>query len=147
MAACLAFDDLILGCNRHPAVHHLNGVVAKGWLTVAVGANGPGKSTLMKGIVGRSRPVAGAFAIAPGTKHAISRSNRNSIEHFPPGSPLSSGMWPGDLLGFCRTEDRKVFQRLIGDRSAGLACFHLCRQAHPEPFQPRSLHTQNERPT
>ena len=50
--ACLTFRDLTLGYDRHPAVHHLNGIVGKGSLTAVVGGNGSGKSTLMKGIVG-----------------------------------------------------------------------------------------------
>ena len=52
MSACATFDDLTLGYNSHPAVHHLNGVVTRGSLTAVVGANRSGKSTLMKGIVG-----------------------------------------------------------------------------------------------
>ncbi|MFN7092376.1 MAG: ABC transporter, partial [Allorhizobium sp.] len=30
--ACLTFHDLTLGYNRHPAVHHMSGVVRKGSL-------------------------------------------------------------------------------------------------------------------
>ena len=59
MSACVTFEDLTLGYNSHPAVHHLSGVVQRGSLTAVVGANGSGKSTLMKGIVGVLAPLSG----------------------------------------------------------------------------------------
>ena len=55
----LAFDDLTLGYDRHPAVHHLDGAVEAGSLTAVVGPNGSGKSTLLKGIVGMLKPLGG----------------------------------------------------------------------------------------
>jgi len=59
MPARLAFRDLTLGYDRHPAVHHLDGVVEAGSLTAVVGPNGSGKSTLLKGIVGALKPLGG----------------------------------------------------------------------------------------
>ncbi|MCZ8184577.1 MAG: ABC transporter ATP-binding protein [Beijerinckiaceae bacterium] len=55
----LAFEDLTLGYDRHPAVHHLGGRIAPGTLLAIVGPNGGGKSTLLKGIAGRLAPLAG----------------------------------------------------------------------------------------
>ena len=57
--AALRFSNLTLGYERHPAGHHLDGVVEKGSLLAVVGPNGAGKSTLFKGIVGTLRPLAG----------------------------------------------------------------------------------------
>ena len=59
MTAQLRFQDLTLGYNRHPAVHHLDGTVPRGALMAVVGPNGAGKSTLFKGIVGVLSPLAG----------------------------------------------------------------------------------------
>jgi zinc/manganese transport system ATP-binding protein len=59
MNAPLQFRDLTLGYDRHPAVHHLDGVVRAGSLTAVVGPNGAGKSTLFKGVVGVLTPLAG----------------------------------------------------------------------------------------
>ena len=59
MNAELTFQDLTLGYDRHPAVHHLDGTVAAGSLTAVVGPNGSGKSTLLKGIVGILKPLGG----------------------------------------------------------------------------------------
>ena len=60
MTAQLQFRNLTLGYERHPAVHHLDGVVARGALTAVVGPNGAGKSTLFKGIVGILKPIGGS---------------------------------------------------------------------------------------
>ena len=59
MTEQLRFRNLTLGYDRHPAVHHLNGAVARGALMAVVGPNGAGKSTLFKGVVGIIKPLAG----------------------------------------------------------------------------------------
>ena len=57
----LRFQNLTLGYDRHPAVHHLDGLVKNGALVAIVGPNGAGKSTLFKGIVGALKPLAGSI--------------------------------------------------------------------------------------
>jgi zinc/manganese transport system ATP-binding protein len=57
----LQFRDVTIGYDRHPAVHHLNGVVARGTLLAVVGPNGAGKSTLFKGIAGAMPLLAGSI--------------------------------------------------------------------------------------
>ena len=57
----LRFDDLTLGYERHPAVHHISGDVQRGELLAVVGPNGAGKSTLLKGIVGELKPLGGSI--------------------------------------------------------------------------------------
>jgi zinc/manganese transport system ATP-binding protein len=59
MTAQLRFQNLTLGYDRHPAVHHLDGTIKRGSLTAVVGPNGAGKSTLFKGVVGVIKPLAG----------------------------------------------------------------------------------------
>ncbi|MCA1951632.1 MAG: ABC transporter ATP-binding protein [Hyphomicrobiales bacterium] len=58
-APLLAFHDLTLGYDRHPAVHHLTGAIAPGALMAIAGPNGGGKSTLLKAIAGRLAPLGG----------------------------------------------------------------------------------------
>jgi zinc/manganese transport system ATP-binding protein len=58
----LTFDDLTLGYERHPAVHHLTGVVEAGALLAVIGPNGAGKSTLLRAIAGILSPLAGTIA-------------------------------------------------------------------------------------
>ncbi len=63
MTAALVFENLTLGYNRHPAVHHLSGEVANGSLLAVIGPNGGGKSTLFRGIVGHLKPFAGTIRL------------------------------------------------------------------------------------
>jgi zinc/manganese transport system ATP-binding protein len=62
--AGIRFDDLTLGYDRHPAVHHLDGAVPAGSLLAIVGPNGAGKSTLLKGVAGALAPLHGRIEIA-----------------------------------------------------------------------------------
>jgi zinc/manganese transport system ATP-binding protein len=57
----LSLQNLTLGYDRHPAVHHLDGVVKDGALLAVVGPNGAGKSTLFKAIAGMLKPLAGTI--------------------------------------------------------------------------------------
>ncbi len=59
MMDAIVLNDLTLGYDGHPAVHHLSGVFAAGSLTAVVGPNGSGKSTLLKGITGMLHPLGG----------------------------------------------------------------------------------------
>lgn len=71
----MRFEDLTLGYDRHPAVHHLDGSVRRGSLTAVVGPNGSGKSTLFKGIIGALKPLSGRIM--------ISRAERRHIAYLP----------------------------------------------------------------
>jgi zinc/manganese transport system ATP-binding protein len=55
------FDNVTLGYDRHPAVHHLKGKIAPGALVAVIGPNGAGKSTLLRGIAGILKPLAGSI--------------------------------------------------------------------------------------
>ena len=59
MTAAFSLNDVTLGYDRHPAVHHLTGRFATGSLTAVVGPNGSGKSTLLKGLIGLLAPLDG----------------------------------------------------------------------------------------
>lgn len=67
----LKFDELTLGYEGHPAVHHLEGAVQQGALLAIVGPNGSGKSTLLKGIVGALKPLEGRIEIDPATRRRM----------------------------------------------------------------------------
>src|ERR1700754_522195 len=62
MGAQLQFSDVTLGYDRHPAVHHLSGELARGALLAVIGPNGAGKSTLFRGVAGLLKPLAGAIS-------------------------------------------------------------------------------------
>ena len=61
--SALAFRNVTLGYDRHPAVHHLSGEVAPGSLLAVVGPNGAGKSTLFRGVAGVLKPLAGTISL------------------------------------------------------------------------------------
>jgi zinc/manganese transport system ATP-binding protein len=61
--SAIEINDLTMGYDGHPAVHHLDGKFAKGSLTAIVGPNGSGKSTLLKGIMGQLVPLGGSVRI------------------------------------------------------------------------------------
>lgn len=114
--ACLTFENLTLGYNRHPAVHHMNGVVRKGSLVAVVGGNGSGKSTLMKGIVGLLRPMGGTCSIAPGTRFAYLPQLSELDRSFPARvlDLVSLGLWPKrGLLGRRSAEDRQAVLKAL----------------------------------
>ena len=85
MSAALAFGNLTLGYDRHPAVHHLHGEVKSGALMAVVGPNGAGKSTLFKGIVGMLKPLAGGIDLcgAARARHRLSAAGRRHRPHVP----------------------------------------------------------------
>jgi zinc/manganese transport system ATP-binding protein len=61
MAAQVKFNNVTLGYDRHPAVHHLDGEVASGALLAVIGPNGAGKSTLFRGLAGILKPLSGSI--------------------------------------------------------------------------------------
>jgi len=71
MTAVLKFENLTLGYDRHPAVHHLSGEVEQGGLLAIVGPNGAGKSTLLRGIVGALKPIGGRIGLPVGSARDI----------------------------------------------------------------------------
>ena len=116
MPACAIFEDLTLGYNSHPAVHHLNGMVARGSLTAVVGANGSGKSTLMKGIVGVLKPISGACKVTPGVTLSYLPQQSELDRSFPARvvDLVSLGLWPRrGLLGRHRSEDRAAVAKAL----------------------------------
>jgi zinc/manganese transport system ATP-binding protein len=60
-AATIRFDDVTLGYDRHPAVHHLSGTIPGGALLAVCGPNGAGKSTLLKATAGLLAPLGGSI--------------------------------------------------------------------------------------
>ncbi len=66
-AGSVQLDDVTLGYDRHPAVHHVSGCFKAGSLTAVIGPNGAGKSTLLKAIAGMLRPLSGTIARASET--------------------------------------------------------------------------------
>jgi zinc/manganese transport system ATP-binding protein len=79
----IRLNDLTLGYDRHPAVHHLSGGIETGSLTAIVGPNGAGKSTLLKGIAGALAPLSGGIALAGGKRLAYLPQSADLDRSFP----------------------------------------------------------------
>ncbi len=63
MSAAVTVSNLTLSYDRHPAVHHMDGVFEAGSLTAIAGPNGAGKSTLLKAIAGMLVPSEGRIVL------------------------------------------------------------------------------------
>ena len=61
-ATPVILEDLTLGYDGHPAVHHVSGRIEAGTLLAIVGPNGAGKSTLLKGLIGELKPLGGRIS-------------------------------------------------------------------------------------
>ncbi len=93
----IRLDNVTLGYERHPAVHHLSGAVESGALIAVVGPNGSGKSTLLKGIIGLLKPFAGQIELNGLGRHDIAYLPQQSeIERGFPATVIdlvALGMW------------------------------------------------------
>lgn len=93
----IRFDNLTLGYERHPAVHHLSGEIPAGALVAVIGPNGAGKSTLLKGVAGELRPIGGRIERAALPRGGVAYMPQRS--EIDPGFPVSvfdvvaMGLW------------------------------------------------------
>lgn len=59
----LATEDLSVGYDGHAVLADINVAIARGSLTVLIGANGSGKSTLLRTLSGVQKPISGSIYI------------------------------------------------------------------------------------
>lgn len=127
MNTAIAFENLTLGYDRHPAVHHLNGEIARGALLAVVGPNGAGKSTLLKSIAGILRPLDGAIRVAGAESGSlaylpqiieIDRSFPISVHEF-----IAMGAWRqiGMFAGLSRAVRSRIDETVAAVGLAGFA--------------------------
>ena len=100
--AAIQLIDLTLGYDRHPAVHHVNASIPKGEMLAVVGPNGGGKSTLLKSIVGRLKPLSGKVAV-----------NDDNVAFLPQLNALDLGfpITVQDVVGTGLTREAGMFSR------------------------------------
>ena len=93
----LCFENLTLGYDRHPAIHHLSLTIEAGALVAIVGPNGAGKSTLLKGVAGVLRPIGGQIHYARGRQAVAYMPQRGELDDDFPLSVfdmVAMGLWP-----------------------------------------------------
>ena len=114
----LHFDNLTLGNDRHPAVHHLQYAIGVGDLVAVVGPNGAGKSTLLKGIIGNLAPLEGEIKLTgvEAAEIAYLPQQADIDRSFPIGvfDMVAMGLWrkTGALRRLGREGDRQVAEAL-----------------------------------
>lgn len=125
-APIIRFDNLTLGYNRHPAVHHLHGEIAPGSLLAVVGPNGAGKSTLLKGIVGELRPLQGSVDLLGIKRENIAYLTQQSTldSSFPIDIHdfVAMGLWAefGAFRGFNRHARQRIEEAIAAVGLSGL---------------------------
>ena len=94
-APVIKLQDLTLGYDRHPAVHHLNARIAPCSLLALVGPNGAGKSTLIKALAGELRPLSGTVSGLAGRRIAWLPQHSGLDPSFPIGvrDMVAMGLW------------------------------------------------------
>lgn len=122
----IRFDNLTLGYDRHPAVHHLSGDIPAGELVAVIGPNGAGKSTLLKGIAGELRPIGGRILMSPLPPGGLAYlPQRGDIDHgfpLPVFDVVAMGLW--HEIGACGRLTRAQRQRVRDALAAvGMAGF------------------------
>ncbi|MCP8939729.1 zinc ABC transporter ATP-binding protein AztA [Alsobacter sp. SYSU M60028] len=117
LGPAIRLDNVTLGYDRHPAVHHLSGAFEPGSLTAVVGPNGAGKSTLLKGLAGALAPLSGRIAAEGEPRIAYLPQAADIDRSFPicVEDLVSMGLWRrGGLFG--RIGDR----RRVGEAMAAV---------------------------
>ena len=115
---CFRLDDVTLGYDGHPAVHHLSGDVGRGSLTAVIGPNGSGKSTLLKGLVGALKPLGGRIERVGFATHDVAYLPQASdIDRSFPATVedlVSLGLWRKRALfaTFARSDGERLSQAL-----------------------------------
>lgn len=91
----ITLEDVTLGYDRHPAVHHVSGHVVEGSLTAIIGPNGAGKSTLLKALAGILDPIGGKLVIHQKQRRAYLPQLAEIDRSFPMtvGDFVAMGLW------------------------------------------------------
>lgn len=112
----IVLDNLTLGYERHPAVHHVSTTVPAGSLVAVVGPNGAGKSTLIKALAGLVQPMQGQISGLSGQRVAY-LPQRDDMDHSFPitvSDMVAMGLWHevGALGGYSRAQRQRCTDAL-----------------------------------
>lgn len=128
----IRLDNLTLGYDRHPAVHHLSAEIPAGALVAVVGPNGAGKSTLLKGIAGELRPLGGHIDLAAlgrgGLAYLPQRSDLDDNIPVTVFDMVAMGLWKeiGPFGGLTRKQRRRIADALAAVGLSGFEDRPVC---------------------
>lgn len=114
----ISLDNVTVGYDRHPAIHHLNLEIAAGDMLAVVGPNGAGKSTFLKLLTGESQALDGTLRWPAGEDCRIAYLPQinQTDRQFPitVQDMVASGLWHrcGALGGLGRAEHRQIEEAL-----------------------------------
>ncbi|PCI88762.1 MAG: ABC transporter [Hyphomicrobiales bacterium] len=112
----IEFNELTLGYRDSLAVTEFSGAIKLGSLTAVVGANGSGKSTIFKGIIGALKPISGNILFASHQEIAYLPQRSELDLSFPARvfDFVSLGLWSKrGLLGRITSSDRQCIANAI----------------------------------
>ncbi len=92
----ITIDNLTIGYNKHPVIHHITAHINKGNAVAVVGPNGGGKTTFLKGIAGFLQPMEGSIKIAVPPKSIAYLPQHSTIDKAFPISAkelIATGLW------------------------------------------------------
>lgn len=116
MAAALSIDNVTLGYERHPAVHHLSLRIEPGSLVAVMGPNGAGKSTLLKGLAGLLKPLEGRIGGLEQQRVAYMPQLAQVDRSFPISvfNMVAMGLWHeiGALGGLSKSQRQRCVEAL-----------------------------------
>jgi zinc/manganese transport system ATP-binding protein len=111
-AVAIRLENLTLGYERHPAVHHLSADIPAGALVAVIGPNGAGKSTLLKGVAGELRPLDGHIHLSGRAAFAYMPQRSELDASFPVTvfDMVAMGLWRelGAFGGLSRAQRQRV---------------------------------------
>ncbi|NDL65026.1 metal ABC transporter ATP-binding protein [Acerihabitans arboris] len=112
----ITLTQLSIGYQGHAVIDALNGTFEAGSLTAVIGANGTGKSTLLKTIAGLLPAVGGTLSFAAGRKPRVAYLPQQAeLDHqFPLKvfEVVAMGCWPA--TGLLRRLDKPARARING---------------------------------
>lgn len=119
----LRADDLTLGYGDVDVIRHLDVVIPDGRITMIVGANASGKSTLLRGLARLLRPRTGAVILDGTSVHDMRTVEVAKVVGLLPQAPVApDGITVGDLVGRGRYPHQGWFRRwTTGDDEAVVA--------------------------
>ena len=110
--ARLRLEDLQLAQGSRTVLQHIDGEFRDGAITALIGANGTGKSTLIQGIMGMLKPIAGRVDCRVPKERRAWLPQQLALDLTFPMSVeelVMTGSWPshGALKGYCAAHYRR----------------------------------------